>query len=161
MRAAVLLTWMLAGAVAVYPDSPAAGASRTTEYPQGTSSVNQPPLISEDEVSAWVRNWQRRLGLSDWKIEAKIVRLGQLPKGTIANIHWSLPRKSATIKVLHSVDSTLGKTEFIRDTELSVVHELVHLSMAKLPLDSNDTELEEEAVKKISAALLALEKGDK
>jgi hypothetical protein len=30
--------------------------------------------------------------------------------------------------------------------------------MAKLPLDANNTELEEEAVKKISTALLALDK---
>jgi hypothetical protein len=48
----------------------------------------------------------------------------------------------------------------VRDSELSVVHELIHLSMAKLPLDSNHTELEEEAVKKISAALLALDKSE-
>ena len=46
----------------------------------------------------------------------------------------------------------------MRDTELSVVHELVHLSMAKLPLDSTNTDLEEETVKKLSAALLALDK---
>ena len=38
------------------------------------------------------------------------------------------------------------------------MHELVHLSMAKLPLDSNNTELEEETVKKLSTALLALDK---
>ena len=37
-----------------------------------------------------------------------------------------------------------------RDTELSVVHELIHLTMAKLPLDGGDTDLEEETVKKIS-----------
>ena len=87
-----------------------------------------------------------------------MVRLWQLPKGTIANIHWSLPRKHATIKVLDSLDSNLPKGEIARDTELSVVHELVHLSMAKLPLDSTNTELEEETVKKISVALLALDK---
>jgi hypothetical protein len=118
----------------------------------------QDPVISEDQVSSWVRRWQQRLGLGEWKIEAKIVRLWQLPKGTVANIHWSLPRKHATIKVLNSVDSNLPGPEILRDTELSVVHELVHLSMAKLPLDSNNTELEEEAVKRISSALLALDK---
>jgi hypothetical protein len=160
MRVAVLITCLLAGAVAVYPEGPVAGASRTTEYPHASVGLQQPPLISEDDVAAWVRKWQSRLGLSEWKIESKVVRLKQLPKGTIANIHWSLPRKSATIKVLHSIDSNLSKEAFIRDSELSVVHELVHLSMAKLPLDSTDTELEEEAVKRISTALLALEKGD-
>ena len=123
-----------------------------------TSATTQAPLLTEAQVNDWVKRWQKRLSLEDWKIEAKIVRLSQLPKGTVANIHWSLPRKQATIKVLDSMDSTLAKNDIVRDTELSVVHELVHLSMAKLPLDANNTELEEEAVKKISAALLALDK---
>jgi hypothetical protein len=125
-----------------------------------TSATTQAPLLTESQVNEWVKRWQRRLSLEDWKIEAKIVRLSQLPKGTVANIHWSLPRKQATIKVLDSIDSTLAKSDIVRDTELSVVHELVHLSMAKLPLDANNTELEEEAVKKISAALVALDKQD-
>jgi hypothetical protein len=107
-----------------------------------------------------VARWQRRLSMDDWKIETRIVRLSQLPKGTVANIHWSLPRRTATIKVLDPIDSTLPKSEIVRDTELSVVHELVHLSMAKLPLDSNNTELEEEAVKKISMALLAVDRAN-
>jgi hypothetical protein len=117
-------------------------------------------LITEPHIQDWVKRWQKRLGLADWRIDAKIVRQSQLPKGTIANIHWSLPRRRATIRVLDSIDSNLPRNEIARDTELSVVHELVHLSMAKLPLDSNDTDLEEEAVKKLSVALLALDKGD-
>jgi hypothetical protein len=113
-------------------------------------------VFTQAQVDGWVSVWRKRLALNDWKIEAKIVRQWQLPRGTIANIHWSLPRKTATIKILDSADSTLPRSEVARDTELSVVHELVHLSMAKLPLDSQNTELEEEAVKKISAALIAL-----
>jgi hypothetical protein len=109
-------------------------------------------------IDGWVRKWSQRLGLNDWKIESKIVRVAQLPRGTVANIHWSLPRRTATIKVLHPADSTLPASEIARDTELSVVHELVHLSMAKLPLDGNDTDLEEEAVKKLSLALISLDK---
>jgi hypothetical protein len=160
MRSAVLLACLLAGAVRVYPEASASTASRTTEMSQSSSATTHPPILSESEVNEWVKRWQKRLGLADWKIEAKIVRLWQLPKGTIANINWSLPRKTATIKVLDSADSTLPKNEISRDTELSVVHELIHLSMAKLPLDANNTELEEEAVKKISTALLSLDKND-
>jgi hypothetical protein len=158
MRTAVLLACLLAGSVNVYPEASNSTASRTTEMATTTSATTQAPLLTEAQISEWVKRWQKRLSLEDWKIEAKIVRLSQLPKGTVANIHWSLPRKQATIKVLDSVDSTLAKSEIVRDTELSVVHELVHLSMAKLPLDANNTELEEEAVKKISSALLALDK---
>jgi hypothetical protein len=161
MRTAALLACLLAGSANVYPEASSSTASRTTEITQSRSAITQLPIITEAEVNGWVKRWQARLSLSDWKIEAKIVRLSQLPKGTIANIHWSLPRKQATIKVLDSIDSTLPKSEIARDTELSVVHELVHLSMAKLPLDANNTELEEEAVKKLSAALLALDKSER
>ena len=119
------------------------------------------PLVTEDMVNGWIRVWQKRLGLEDWKVEAKIVRIWELPQNAVANIHWSIPAKKATVKVLNSVDSTLKKNEIVDDTELSVVHELVHLSMAKLPLDPNHTEQEEETVKRISTALLALDKAEK
>jgi hypothetical protein len=157
MRLIVLLSCLAVGVASAYAQVASNGAARTTEPAQVTKSSLLAPLLTEDQVNSWVRTWQRRLGLEDWVIEAKIVRLASLPKGTIANIHWSLPKRKASIKVLDSIDSTLPKSEIVRDTELSVVHELIHLSMAKLPLDSNHTELEEEAVKKISSALLALD----
>jgi hypothetical protein len=160
MRFAVLAVCLLAGAVNVYPEAALSAASRTTGITPTKPAVEAPPLLTIEQVNGWVKRWQQRLGLSAWKIEAKIVRLSQLPKGTVANIHWSLPRKTASIRVLDSIDSNLPKHEIARDTELSVVHELVHLSMAKLPLDANNTELEEEAVKKISVALMALDRGD-
>lgn len=144
----------------MYSDSSATGASRTTEFHPAPANGTEHSLVTTGMVDNWVKRWQKRLGLAEWKIETRIVRLSQLPRGTIANIHWSLPRRTATIKVLDSVDSTLPRAEIARDTELSVVHELIHLSMAKLPLDGNNTELEEEAVKRISTALLALDKGD-
>ncbi len=97
------------------------------------------------------------MGLEEWDIDAKIVRIWDLPQDTVANVHWTLSTKKATVKVLNAADSTLKPAAFLKDTELSVVHELVHLSMAKLPLDPNHTELEEETVKRISAALLQLD----
>jgi hypothetical protein len=112
-------------------------------------------------AARWIKLWQKRLALEDWKIDVKIVRVWELPDNAVANIHWSLPTHRATVKVLNAVDSTLKKSEIVDDTELSVVHELVHLSMAKLPLDPNHTELEEETVKKLSVALVALEKSEK
>lgn len=158
MRFAVLVACICAGAVAVYSESPVTGASRTTELSRNPVLSSEPALLTTEMVDSWVKRWQKRLGLTEWKIDTKIVRLSQLPRGTIANVHWSLPRRTATIKVLDSIDSTLPRHEIVRDTELSVVHELIHLSMAKLPLDGNDTDLEEEAVKRISTALLSLDK---
>src|SRR5688500_2566569 len=98
MRTAVLLLCLLAGAAKVYPEAPVATASRTTEMVRPRGIGPNEALITPEQVDDWVKRWQRRLGLVEWKIEAKVVRLWQLPKGTIANIHWSLPRKQATIK---------------------------------------------------------------
>jgi hypothetical protein len=123
------------------------------------SGRSDAPLVTEEQVRGWVRKWQRRLGLEEWVIESKVVRIWDLPQGAVANIHWSLPKRKATIKVLNSIDSNLAPAEIPRDTELSVVHELVHLSMARLPLDPNHTEIEEETVKRISSALIDLQDG--
>jgi hypothetical protein len=136
------------------------GASRTTGPPPVArkTAPNAIALPTDGQVREWINVWQKRLGLGEWEIDAKIVRIWDLPQDTIANIHWTLSSKKATIKVLNAVDSSLKPAAFLKDTELSVVHELVHLSMAKLPLDSQHTELEEEAVKRISTALLGAAK---
>lgn len=159
MKVAGLCSCLLATAVAVYPESGATpariNAARTTSPAVTRPARVEPPQLTETTVNEWVASWQRLLGLEEWKIEAKIVRASVLQKGTVANIHWSLPKHTATIKVLNPLDSSLPKGEILRDTELSIVHELVHLSMARLPLDGTDTEIEEDAVKRISAALMA------
>lgn len=134
-------------------------ASRLTVPPVPTPSVTQPlPHLTQEMIDGWIRVWQKRLGLDDWKIDAKIVRVSELPENAVANIHWSIPNRKATVKVLAAIDSTLKPSEIVDDTELSVVHELIHLSLAKLPLDPNHTDQEEETVKRISTALLSLDK---
>ena len=159
---AVLLLFVGLDVIGLAESNSAGGAARTTSLPQLHRTTTDPnPLLTQDMVYFWIAKWQRRLSLEDWSIESKIVRAWDLPERAVANIHWSLPNKKATIQVLNSTDSNLRKSEILKDTELSVVHELVHLSMSKLPLDPKHTELEEEAVKKLSVALLALEDGKK
>lgn len=161
MRALAPLAGILAFS-SVFGQSGKTTAARTTEPVIVARPVITPaPLVSEEMVNSWIRVWQKRLSLEEWKIDAKVVRIWELPQNAVANIHWSIPTKKATVKVLNSVDSTLKKSEVVDDTELSVVHELIHLSMAKLPLDPNHTDQEEETVKRISTALLALEKTEK
>ena len=162
MRAIPVLMLSLAFCTSGLPESRTASASRTTNVPSGPGTASTAnPLLSQDQVESWIVKWQKRLSLEDWQIESKIVRAFDLPENAVANIHWSLPKKTATIRVLNSADSSLRKSEILKDTELSVVHELVHLSMSKLPLDPQNTQLEEEAVKKLSTALLALDDGKK
>ena len=163
MRAsAVLLFFFLFGVSALAESISTGAAARTTNSPPaGRSVLESNPLLTQDLLYFWIAKWQRRLALEDWSIESKIVRVWDLPERAVANIHWSLPNKKATIQVLNSVDSSLHRAEILKDTELSIVHELVHLSMSKLPLDPKHTELEEEAVKKLSVALLTLEDSKK
>lgn len=158
MRVCVVLFCTIALPIVNHAQSAKTDAARTTPLPGSAKpALSLSPLVTEDQVSGWIKKWQKRLALEDWSIEAKVVRIWDLPENAVANVHWSIPTKKATIKVLNSVDSNLKKSEIVSDTELSVVHELIHLSMAKLPLDPNHTELEEETVKKISVALLGLE----
>lgn len=163
MRASAVLLFFFAFGVFGLAESISAGAAaRTTALPQvGRAGAEPNPLLTQDMLYFWIAKWQRRLALEDWRIESKIVRVWDLPERAVANIHWSLPNKKATIQVLDSVDSSLRRSEILKDTELSIVHELVHLSMSKLPLDPKHTELEEEAVKKLSVALLTLEDSKK
>jgi hypothetical protein len=159
MRASAVILFFVAFAIAGLAETPVTGAAARTSAPPAIqrSGASTNPLLTEEMVYSWIVKWQKRLSLEDWQLESKIVRVWELPENAVANIHWSLPNKKATIRVLNSADSSLKRSEILKDTELSVVHELVHLSMSKLPLDPKHTELEEEAVKKLSTALLALE----
>ena len=121
------------------------------------AAVDTRPLITTEMVGNWIQKWQKLLALEDWKIEARVVRVWELPQDAVADIHWWLKNKSATVNVIDPVDSTLNESEIVDDTELSVIHELLHLSMAKLPLDGVHTECEEEAVKRVSVALQQLD----
>jgi len=116
--------------------------------------------VSQDQVDAWVKLWQRRLHLDDWKIEGRIVRSGDLKPDTLGNLKWNSISRAATIKVLHPMDYELPAAEVPQDIEYTIVHELVHLQLSALPRDLGKKEVEEVVVNKISDALMQLEHGD-
>jgi len=158
MRVFVVLACLTCGLLSM-----SGGRSDTTAFriPDRTAVVpvsrHQSLAVGESQLKVWIEKWQARLSLTEWDIEGKVVRTRELPQGAVANIHWSLPKHKATLRVLSSEDYKLPRVEIPRDTELSVVHELIHLSMAKLPLDPEHTETEEDTVKRISTALLDLD----
>ena len=158
MRAIVVAACLLCGLLGT-----PGGRSDTTAFriPEHTSVVpanrQQPLVVGEGQLKVWIEKWQTRLSLTEWDIEGRVVHTRELPQGAVANIHWSLPKHKATLRVLSSEDYKLPRSEITRDTELSVVHELIHLSMAKLPLDPEHTDIEEDTVKRISTALLDLD----
>jgi hypothetical protein len=115
------------------------------------------PVVTNEQVHDWLHLWQKRLHLEDWKIEVKVVRIWDLEQGTLGHIDWSIPHKTATIKILNPADYELPKDRIPPDMELSIVHELVHLHLSALPLNKASRNAEEQVVSMIAEALVSLE----
>ncbi len=115
-------------------------------------------LVSSEQVQGWVKRWQERLRLQDWKVEAHIVRRADLKPETLGNLKWNSEDKTAAIKVLDPRDYDLAPDRIAQDMELTVVHELIHLHLSVLPRDPLKKGVEEQVVDKISIALFNLEK---
>ena len=115
------------------------------------------PVVTEDRAQDWLRLWQKRLRLEDWKIDVKIVRIWDLEQGTLGHIDWSTTHHTAMIKVLNPADYELPPDKIPADMELSIVHELVHLHLSVLPLNKSSRNVEEQVVSMIADALVNLE----
>jgi hypothetical protein len=105
-----------------------------------------------------LRLWQERLNLTDWNIQAKLVRNESLEPKTLGNIHWDTDTKQATIAVLSTYDYNLPFQAMLDDMEFTVVHELVHLHLASLPRSDASRRIEEHAVNELARALIRLAK---
>ncbi len=136
------------------------GASVAFGAPPPTSETKPKAIVTPAQVSKWVRMWQKRLHLDDWKVEVRMVRITDLKPDTLGNLKWNSNLRTATIKVLNSVDYDISAAEVPEDIEYTVVHELVHLQLSVLPRDLNRKDVEEQVVNKIADALMALDRGD-
>lgn len=119
--------------------------------------TTMPSVVTEEQAQDWLRLWQKRLRLEDWKIEVRIVRIWELERGTLGHIDWSTPHHTALIKVLSPADYELPPDKIPADMELSIVHELVHLHLSVLPLAKSSRMAEEQVVTMIADALVNLE----
>jgi hypothetical protein len=102
--------------------------------------------------------WKERLNLNDWRISVVPTRRADLKPKTLGGIRWDKPSKSAVIWVLDPADYRLALNEMLRDMELTIVHELVHLELAALPRSEASRSTEERAVNGIAEALLKLDR---
>lgn len=135
------------------------GASVASGAPPAVAEAKTPTVVSETQLSDWVRVWQKRLHLDDWKIEARIVRTSELKPETLGNLKWNTVSRTATIKVLNPSDYDLAPTDIAEDIEYTVVHELIHLQLSVLPRDSSKKGIEEQVVNKLADALMQFERG--
>ena len=116
-------------------------------------------LVNEGLVDAWLKTWQTRMRLGDWRIGVRIVHPTELKPDTLGNLKWNSADRTAIIKVLDPADYDLPVGEIPHDIEYTIVHELVHLQLSVLPRDLNKKDVEEAVVNRFADALMSLDKG--
>jgi hypothetical protein len=83
--------------------------------------------------------WQKREGLQDWKINLRVVRKSELPGYIDGDVNWWQKPGTATIRVLCAADLArtegMSPSEVRHETELIIVHELMHLTLYPLGLE--------------------------
>lgn len=129
--------------------------------PSSTSSATPPTpaaleraSIAQEFVGRTLHLWQNRLGFGDWDIHVDLVRSTALEPRTLGNSRWDTNLRHDTIDVLSPYDYTLSTPEMLKDMEVTIVHELVHLELATLPRSDATKGEEERAVVRITSALL-------
>jgi len=109
-------------------------------------------------LTARLSFWQQRLDLRDWTLSVVPSHPSELKPETLGNIHWDKDTKTATIRVLAISDYKMACPAALEDMELTVVHELVHLTLSPLRTATTNRGDEEHAVNQIADALLKLER---
>jgi len=114
--------------------------------------------VTQAQVDGWLRLWQSRLALEEWKVEARIVRQSDLNADTLGNLKWNARTHTASIKVLDPRDYDMPATQIPADMERTVVHELIHLELSSLPRSQASRRDEEFAVNRVADALVRLDR---
>lgn len=75
-----------------------------------------------------VEYWKRVLHLDQWRIAVRVVKRQELADGTEADIETDVGSRTAVIRVLREEDSDLPKRLARADQQVTIAHEMVHLS---------------------------------
>jgi hypothetical protein len=134
-------------------------AQQSSEAPQTASASDSDIANRQAQANRYIHDllpyWQKRLQLEDWNIYILLSRPEDLRPGTLGNIHWDMEKKSATIRVMDASGYTPDVTAMLKDMRVTVVHELVHLELASLPVSDADRSNQEYAIDHLTDALLA------
>jgi hypothetical protein len=134
------------------------------ETPRQPSAREQRSL-AESYLQQRLVRWQDRLELKDWTVSLVLSHPTELRRGTLGNVHWDAEKKTAMIRVLNASDYGRPFRAALVDMEFTIVHELVHLELTSLThnFKSRSEESfseEEQAVNRVSDALLQLDRAD-
>jgi len=130
-----------------------AGAGASAELPEQAERQ----ALAHRYVHEVLPYWQRRLQLDEWHVYVLLSRPADLRPGTLGNIHWDAEKKTATIHVMDASGYPADIARMLKDMEVTIVHELVHLELASLPVSDADRSNQEFAIDHITDALLRTE----
>ena len=119
-------------------------------------------ILNEAQIQEAIAYWKPLIGVSDWRIDIKMVTQADLP-GKAAAVSWTLTKRWATITFTRP--ETFASDVIQEDMEISVVHELLHVADAAMldKLCGNLSQVEddiitEQGVDKLSNTLVMLRK---
>ena len=119
--------------------------------------------ISQRTLDKLRREWQKRLGLLDWKISSKFIENKEdIPEHFADAVAWNecLPEaKESRINIIRLNLLDEGNQERGSDVEDSLVHELLHCYFEQFWGETNNNAmLKEQAIEALTRALLELKR---
>jgi hypothetical protein len=76
-------------------------------------------LLTKPQINAIVRRWQKKFGLTNWKITVVLVSTPEELSGCAGTLEWETEYHAATMRLV----SELPKA----DMEETIIHEFIHL----------------------------------
>lgn len=121
-------------------------------------------VYTEEELRTLCAEWQKVLRLQDWEATVTYARYWEFDGSYVGRNGYLLSSKTADIKLLDPLDH--GNPNFIEkaDTEVDLVHELVHLHFAPFMSDEKNSPIhtaQEQAIDLLAKALVSLKRGNR
>ena len=118
-------------------------------------------IVSDDELKKLCAEWQDRLRLQAWDIDASICRASEfvLPNCCGEN-EWNHQNNKSEIRILDHVD--FPKIKFPQDMEVALVHELLHLCFESFEPKNKESlrfDLMERTIERLANVLVELKRG--
>lgn len=116
-------------------------------------------ILTEEELQAKCKEWQKILRLQDWEIKIYVWRSRDMDlEGAVGEVEYNLDLKLASIHILDPVDYP-SNLMVNQDMEATLVHELLHLHMAPFGNSEQGTlekSMLEQAIESITRGLIDL-----
>lgn len=115
--------------------------------------------MTPEELRQLCEKWQKRLRLQDWHVGISYKRAHEMDVfGSEGCIDVNEEHRWAKIDILNPNDDWPNR--FVpRDTEFTVVHELIHIHFAPLNIEGHN-KAEEQAINALTEAILGRKRGE-